>query len=297
MWEKDDEDYQLEISRQKQILIQQKLSQAASEAGKDEIQKRDEEVARLVAENAQKEQELSEKLKKEQETQFNVPKGKTKVGEIITKLTTTQDFLKRIETEEDLNQNKIKEMQPAYSLKDVNQGTRSVVQVSLPSEIYIGMQKKQEIEENKLPDMTPIMDEEELRKLKEEIDTFHDSDMNSTSAILSRLRATGALQSMEFRGRSKDEKPSLPQEEQAEQKNLHKIGSNIKLEYKNQEGKIMTQKEAFRYMCYIFHGKGPGKRKLEKLKKKQILQEKVRQQEVGQNPMLKALAEHQKQTG
>jgi U4/U6.U5 tri-snRNP-associated protein 1 len=28
----------------------------------------------------------------------------------------------------------------------------------------------------------------------------------------------------------------------------------------------MTQKEAYRYLCYIFHGKGPSQKKIEKKK-------------------------------
>lgn len=48
-----------------------------------------------------------------------MPKGKKKGEEPIYKLTNTQDFLKRIETEDDLTQNKMKEMQPSFSLRDV----------------------------------------------------------------------------------------------------------------------------------------------------------------------------------
>ncbi len=42
----------------------------------------------------------------------------------------------------------------------------------------------------------------------------------------------------------------------------------IKLEYRDSEGRLMTPKEAFRYICHTFHGKQPGKNKLEKRKRR-----------------------------
>lgn len=32
----------------------------------------------------------------------------------------------------------------------------------------------------------------------------------------------------------------------------------------------MTPKEAFRYQCWIFHGEGPSKNKIEKKKRKEL---------------------------
>ena len=48
-------------------------------------------------------------------------------------------------------------------------------------------------------------------------------------------------------------------------------GDRIKLEYRNASGKLMKPKEAFRYMSAIFHGQGPGKNKVEKIKKKELI--------------------------
>ncbi|KAJ1619460.1 SART-1 family-domain-containing protein [Pavlovales sp. CCMP2436] len=42
----------------------------------------------------------------------------------------------------------------------------------------------------------------------------------------------------------------------------------VSLKYLDEYGRPMTAKEAFRRQCYNFHGKGPGKRKLEKRMKK-----------------------------
>jgi len=42
----------------------------------------------------------------------------------------------------------------------------------------------------------------------------------------------------------------------------------VKLEYVDEAGRTMTPKEAFRYLSHRFHGKGSGKKKLEKRIKK-----------------------------
>jgi len=42
----------------------------------------------------------------------------------------------------------------------------------------------------------------------------------------------------------------------------------VKLEYVDEGGRTMTPKEAFRYLSHRFHGKGSGKKKLEKRIKK-----------------------------
>lgn len=52
----------------------------------------------------------------------------------------------------------------------------------------------------------------------------------------------------------------------------------INLEYTDDSGrKLETQKEAFRYLCHKFHGKGPGKNKIDKRLKKQALESKLKQ--------------------
>lgn len=45
---------------------------------------------------------------------------------------------------------------------------------------------------------------------------------------------------------------------------------NVKLEYIDDDGHILNSKEAFRYLSHKFHGKGPGKNKVEKRIKKGI---------------------------
>jgi len=43
---------------------------------------------------------------------------------------------------------------------------------------------------------------------------------------------------------------------------------DVKLEYIDDSGRLLNQKEAFRYLSHKFHGKGPGKNKVEKRMKK-----------------------------
>lgn len=44
---------------------------------------------------------------------------------------------------------------------------------------------------------------------------------------------------------------------------------DVKLEYVDDGGRMLNQKEAFRQLSHRFHGKGSGKKKTEKRSKKQ----------------------------
>lgn len=53
---------------------------------------------------------------------------------------------------------------------------------------------------------------------------------------------------------------------------------DINLEYTDDAGrKLETPKEAFRYMCHKFHGKGPGKNKIDKRLRKQQLESQLKE--------------------
>ena len=41
----------------------------------------------------------------------------------------------------------------------------------------------------------------------------------------------------------------------------------VKIEYRDEDGRLLTQKEAFRQMSYKFHGHGPKQKKQEKRRK------------------------------
>jgi len=51
---------------------------------------------------------------------------------------------------------------------------------------------------------------------------------------------------------------------------------DVKLEYVDETGRRMNEKEAFRFLSHRFHGKGSGKKKTEKRAKKQAEEESMK---------------------
>lgn len=102
----------------------------------------------------------------------------------------------------------------------------------------------------------------------EEIDFIYNQqkeEVRGVGEILKKLRERGDLQAGEqIIGRGTDKQ----QNEFDDQKQ-----KEIKLEYRDEQGRLMTPKEAFRYMCRIFHGKKPSRNNLEKRQKYQNLKD------------------------
>jgi U4/U6.U5 tri-snRNP-associated protein 1 len=74
-------------------------------------------------------------------------------------------------------------------------------------------------------------------------------------ATLALLKETGELKKSEqLAGRAKDNRAYDPSS----------ADHGVKLEYRDEFGRKLTQKEAFRQLSYKFHGYGPGQKKLEK---------------------------------
>ena len=48
------------------------------------------------------------------------------------------------------------------------------------------------------------------------------------------------------------------------EKDIELANREVKLEYRDEHGRLLTRKEAFRQLCYQFHGHGSSKRKEEK---------------------------------
>jgi U4/U6.U5 tri-snRNP-associated protein 1 len=100
------------------------------------------------------------------------------------------------------------------------------------------------------------------------------------SNVLSMLRRTGEITGKtagkeELRGRAKD-KRTYEDYEALDLQKVVKIGKNatdkdkefasreIKLEYRDEHGRLLTRKEAYRNLCYQFHGHGSGHRNEER---------------------------------
>jgi len=112
----------------------------------------------------------------------------------------------------------------------------------------------------------------------------------------------------ELRGRAKDERHyedyqplDLAQvvkidERTATDKGKDLAHRQIKLEYRDKHGRLLTRKEAFRELSYQFHGYGSGKRKEEK-KMVQIAREQAEARASQSVGTLGALQATQKATG
>ncbi|XP_053211924.1 U4/U6.U5 tri-snRNP-associated protein 1-like [Panonychus citri] len=72
---------------------------------------------------------------------------------------------------------------------------------------------------------------------------------------------------------------------------------DVKLDYVDEKGRMLNQKEAFRVLSHKFHGKGPGKNKIDKRMKKLDQGEKLRQMHSTDTPLgtLKLLQDKQKE--
>jgi U4/U6.U5 tri-snRNP-associated protein 1 len=120
------------------------------------------------------------------------------------------------------------------------------------------------------------------------------------SGILSMLKATGDLKGKsggkeELRGRSNDEKTYSDYAEQnldsvvrldrnkATDKDMLYTKRQVNLEYRDDHGRLLTRKEAFRQLCYQFHGYGSGKKNQEKRLKKIQMENEAREKRVNED--------------
>ncbi|KAL7442848.1 hypothetical protein ACHAXM_008549 [Skeletonema potamos] len=107
------------------------------------------------------------------------------------------------------------------------------------------------------------------------------------SGFLSLLKQTGEIKNSgkeEMRGRAKDKRTyedydSLDLKKvvkidsrNAQEKDIEFANREIKLEYRDDHGRLLTRKEAYRNMCYQFHGHGSSK-KNEERRQRQIERE------------------------
>ena len=114
--------------------------------------------------------------------------------------------------------------------------------------------------------------EKELEKQKIEQDALQEDTGNismSTFATLDLLRKRGLLNkgaNNVFVGRNKDEK--FHQQSEKTGAKMQEEDDGLTLEYRDNKGRLMSKKQAYRYGCWAFHGKKPQKLKQEKMEKK-----------------------------
>ena len=126
-------------------------------------------------------------------------------------------------------------------------------------------------------------DDEEEEEEEEDISTsmlgMKSSSSRGMAGILSMLKSTGDLSSNnkvreEMHGRANDEKTYEDfndsrdfvnlDERTATDKDKKMASKSVNLEYRDEQGRLLTRKEAFRQLCYQFHGFGSGRKKEEK---------------------------------
>ena len=135
------------------------------------------------------------------------------------------------------------------------------------------------------------------------------------AGFLSLLKQTGEIKNSgkeEMRGRAKDKRTYEDYDNldlkkivkidtrNAQEKDIEFANREIKLEYRDDHGRLLTRKEAYRNMCYQFHGHGSSK-KNEERRQKQIEREREEQKlasrQVNGVGTLGALKATQKATG
>jgi len=147
-------------------------------------------------------------------------------------------------------------------------------------------QSKMDIKQNgeALDDEIKPMEEDGEKELEADsnIEEFQDRPSNSVGSVLSMLRKKGIRSSdMEtLLGRPNDEeiKPN--------------DGTNIRLEYLDEFGRTLTPKEAFRQLSHKFHGKKPGKNKIERRMRKFLEEKKRKEASLNETPLQAAKAMH-----
>ncbi|KAL7495168.1 hypothetical protein ACHAWT_003697 [Skeletonema menzelii] len=162
--------------------------------------------------------------------------------------------------------------------------------------------KKEEMDDATAePGVEDVDMEEMAREMKEDGDHNNDENDNQVfgtttensgvgrgmSGFLSLLKQTGEIKNSgkeEMRGRAKDKRTyedydSLDLKKvvkinsiNAQEKDIEFANREIKLEYRDDHGRLLTRKEAYRNMCYQFHGHGSSK-KNEERRQKQIERE------------------------
>jgi U4/U6.U5 tri-snRNP-associated protein 1 len=267
--------------------------------------------------NVMPEEHINELIETSKESSKNViPVGDTN-QEVTEYLTETSEFLKKVPNKKEIEENyKLITSATSISLKDIKSGTASVVNLALPNErlrhgigsvISIQEDNKKFLNRKRTNDLESLPNASntpsENESLNETVDQQEDSDdiLNEphlgkgVSVALEVLRKRGLIGRTEMWGRYKD-KAYTTNEFAMTGKNTTKLPQQkkeINIEYRDAKGRILTPKEKFRNQCYVFHGKGPGRKKIEKRLIRAQLEEKMKNRDVSETNTFKYLKSQQ----
>jgi U4/U6.U5 tri-snRNP-associated protein 1 len=135
-------------------------------------------------------------------------------------------------------------------------------------------------------------EDEQEEEEHEHIDLVHDAPIKGRgiAATLALLKGTKDLtRKEELVGRTKDERQKVDINTGE--------GREIQLEYRDDMGRKLTTKEAYRQLCYNFHGYGPGKAKTEKRIKAVEAKNKAATRSVDAVGTMKSFTKAQEATG
>ena len=188
----------------------------------------------------------------EKETEIKENKNQEKISDYTL-------FLKNLPSKTDvannINQNELNNIPKINS----ENGTQSIVSISLANEKYVVKTKakleeelnlKDQLLENSSQNLIEIMDEPPTRK--------------GVCIALELFKKRGLLKPEEGIGRYNDKSYTTNDYaygllEDSKKKN------EIVIEYRDEQGRLLKPKESARFQSHIFHGEGPGIKKKEKL--------------------------------
>ena len=174
-----------------------------------------------------------------------------------------------------------------FSFSQAKGGFTSVVNVQLPSQ---RIRESAKLHESRF--QTPFRAEEE-KKTEEVEDTKEDETMHALQEqlvgkgvgfALKIFRERGMLGQIEAIGRNKEK--TIEQQLSLFSDKKNQDDDMVKIKYLDKKGHELKGKEAFRQMCWKFHGKMPSHRKQEKRRVKEELETKQMRISVGLNPKL-----------
>ncbi|CAG9330017.1 unnamed protein product [Blepharisma stoltei] len=175
---------------------------------------------------------------------INATRIETPITQEGEEYTDTSQFLSSVQPIQPRNLN--------LTLKDARDGTVSVSNITLPTERIKGNSSSTIQTSN--PEIYDKAKEE--NKTAEPVIKEEPKIDRGLAGCLALLRERGELNKKFYFGRSKD-KVSEEEEDRA---------------YRDDKGRLLTKKQAFRNQCYAFHNQKPGKNKQKKLNEKEKIQ-------------------------
>ena len=259
-----------------------------------------------------------------EQSENNINKSNGSKGGVTFELDATKEFSRALRARVPQNKRPILSSRNAVSIKVSTSDTKKINKYNSQTD-----NEEQPVDSKKIEDENDTMDN--LEKLADQIDENSNdiSGFGSTAStnsvgrglanVLSMLKHTGEITGKnagkeELRGRAKDKRTYEDYEalnlkevvkidrvgltEAPNKKDLEFANREIKLEYRDDHGRLLTRKEAYRNLCYQFHGYGSSQ-KNEERRLRQIEKERVEPGigSAGKDSTLGALKVTQKATG